>query len=63
MAVTTELLAPLRAHGGARRTVGLDEATLARFAAKDPQLVAAIEAAAAEHAQVRTEFPDLLEMD
>ena len=63
MAVVTELLAPLRAHGGARRTIGLDEATLARFAAKDPQLVAAIEAAAAEYAQVRSEFPELLEMD
>ena len=63
MAVVTELLAPLRAHGGARRTVGLDEATLARFAAKDPQLVAAIEAAATEYAQVRAEFPELLELD
>ncbi|HET7127243.1 MAG TPA: aminotransferase class III-fold pyridoxal phosphate-dependent enzyme, partial [Lysobacter sp.] len=63
MAVVTDLLAPLRAHGGARRTLGLDEATLARFAAKDPQLPAAIEAAAAEYQHVRAEFPELLDLD
>ena len=62
MAVT-DLLAPLRAHGGARRTTGLDDATVARFAAQDPQLPAAIEAAAAEYARVRAEFPELLDLD
>src|SRR5690242_5913968 len=63
MAAVTDLLAPLRAHAGARRTTGLDDAILARFAAKDPQLPAAIEAAANEYARVRVEFPGLLDMD
>jgi acetylornithine/succinyldiaminopimelate/putrescine aminotransferase len=62
MAHATERLAPLRAHGGKRRTHGLDDATLARFA-NDPQLVAAIEAAAAEYARVRGDFAELLELD
>ena len=62
MAHATERLAPLRAHGGKRRTHGLDDATLARFAG-DPHLVAAIEAAAAEYQRVRADFPDLLDLD
>ena len=56
-------LAPLRAHGGKRRTLGLDDATVLRFAAGHPDLVEAIEAAAAEYAAVKAEFADLLEMD
>jgi acetylornithine/succinyldiaminopimelate/putrescine aminotransferase len=62
MAVTDKL-APLRAHGGKRRTPGLDDATIARFAASHPDLVEAIDAAAAEYAAIRTEFADLLELD
>ena len=38
-------LAPLRAHTGARRTTGLDDATVERFAASHPDLVEAIDAA------------------
>mgnify|MGYP003297332097 CR=1 FL=1 len=45
-----EALAPLRAHKGVRRTVGLDDATVLTFAATHPDLVEVIEAAAAEHA-------------
>ncbi len=62
MAVT-DTLAPLRAHAGKRRTQGLDDATIARFAAAYPELGAAIDAAAAEYARVRAEFPQLLDLD
>ena len=56
-------LAPLRAHAGTRRTQGLDDATLVRFAANHPELAQAIDAAAAEYARVRAEFADLLDLD
>ena len=56
-------LAPLRAHGGQRRTTGLDDATVDRMAATHPELREAIDAAAAEHALIAAEFADLLELD
>ncbi|MCL1633081.1 aminotransferase class III-fold pyridoxal phosphate-dependent enzyme [Luteimonas sp. SX5] len=59
----TDALAPLRAHTGKRRTQGLDDATIARYAAAHPQLGEAIEAAVAEYARVRAEFPELLNLD
>lgn len=62
MAVTDKL-APLRAHRGVRRTRGLDDATLERFAARHADLARAIDAAAAEYARVRHEFAALLELD
>ena len=62
MAVT-DRLAPLRAHRGVRRTRGLDDATLERFAANHPDLTRAIDAAATEYARIRDEFPALLELD
>ncbi len=58
-----DILAPLRAHGGARRTVGLDDATLLRFAATHPSLVEAVNAAATEYAAIRDDFADLLDLD
>lgn len=58
-----DLLAPLRAHAGKRLTTGLDDATLERFAASQPALVAAIEAAAAEHARLKDEFAEVLDLD
>src|SRR5690606_6640929 len=58
----TDLLAPLRAHGG-QRTTGLDDATIERFAATHPELREAIEAAAAEYARVKDEFAELLDLD
>ena len=58
-----DTLAPLRAHAGARRTHGLDDATILRFAASHPDLVEAIEAAGAEYARIHDEFADLLDMD
>lgn len=58
-----DILAPLRAHGGARRTVGLDDATLLRFAATHASLVEAVNAAATEYAAIRDDFADLLDLD
>ena len=49
-------LAPLRAHPGARRTQGLDDATIARLAPSQPALVAAIAAAADEYARIHDEL-------
>ncbi len=59
----TDLLAPLRAHGGERRTHGLDFPTIDRFAATHADLREAIEAAASEHARIKHEFAELLELD
>jgi acetylornithine/succinyldiaminopimelate/putrescine aminotransferase len=56
-------LAPLRARKGQRRTTGLDDATVQRFAASHPDLVEAIAAAAAEYARVSEDFADLLDLD
>ncbi len=56
-------LAPLRAHKGQRLTQGLDDATLERLLGSQPDLAAVIEAAVAEHARLKAEFPDLLELD
>ncbi len=58
-----DILAPLRALGGKRRTQGLDDATILRFATSHPELVEAIQAAAAEYARIHDEFADLLDMD
>ncbi|WP_028838912.1 aminotransferase class III-fold pyridoxal phosphate-dependent enzyme [Thermomonas fusca] len=57
-----DTLAPLRAHGKVR-TVGLDDAVILDFAARDPQLGEAIAAAAAEYARIGEEFPELLALD
>lgn len=56
-------LAPLRAHAGKRRTVGLDDDTLVRFAATHPELGEAVAAAAAEYALIRELHADLLDLD
>ncbi|WP_313217445.1 aminotransferase class III-fold pyridoxal phosphate-dependent enzyme, partial [Stenotrophomonas sp.] len=56
-------LAPLRAQPGARLTTGLDDATLERLAAGHPDLVAAIDAAAAEFERVRADLGALLPLD
>ena len=59
----TATLAPLRAHAGSRRTAGLDDATLARLAPAHPDLVAAVDAAAAAHDEARADLAELLELD
>jgi acetylornithine/succinyldiaminopimelate/putrescine aminotransferase len=55
-------LAPLRAHAGARRTPGLDDATVARFAGH-VDLIEAVDAAVAEYARIKGDFADLLDQD
>jgi acetylornithine/succinyldiaminopimelate/putrescine aminotransferase len=59
----TDALAPLRAHQGQRLTHGLDDAAVERLAKGHPDLVAAIEAAAAEHARLQDEFAELFDLD
>src|SRR5690606_9663083 len=54
-------LAPLRAHAGKRRTEGLDDATLGKFAASHPELPQAIEAAVAEYKRIAAEHAELLD--
>ncbi len=56
-------LAPLRARTGRRRTVGLDDTTLARFMATHPELGEAVDAAVAGFAAVEAEMPELLDLD
>lgn len=56
-------LTPLRARKGKRRTTGLDDARLAKFVATQPELEAAITAAAAEYARIEGEFAELLDLD
>jgi acetylornithine/succinyldiaminopimelate/putrescine aminotransferase len=58
----TDLLAPLRAHGG-QRTTGLDDAIIEHFAASHPELREAIDAAAAGYARLKDGFADLLALD
>ncbi|MBS0458323.1 MAG: aminotransferase class III-fold pyridoxal phosphate-dependent enzyme [Proteobacteria bacterium] len=55
----------LRQHGGTVRTQGLDDATIARFAATSPELCAAIEAAAEQFAALAADpqWAALLAMD
>ncbi len=57
-----DTLAPLRAHGNAR-TTGLPDATVLDFAGRHPELVEAIQAAAAEYKRIAAEFPELVAMD
>ena len=58
-----DTLAPLRAHAGTVRTRGLDDATVLRFAASHPELVAAVEAAVEGYAAVKRDYPALLDLD
>ena len=57
-----DTLAPLRAHGKIR-TPGLADDIVLDFAGRDGDLRGAIEAAGAEYARIRAEFPDLLDLD
>ncbi|MGY3265199.1 aminotransferase class III-fold pyridoxal phosphate-dependent enzyme [Lysobacter sp. HA35] len=57
------LLAPLRARGGRRRTIGLDDATVERFAASHAELREAIEAAVVEFDAIQAEAADILDLD
>jgi acetylornithine/succinyldiaminopimelate/putrescine aminotransferase len=56
-------LRELREFGGEPRTTGLDDATIERMAAVDPQLGKAITEAVARHHELRAEFGDFLKLD
>ncbi len=56
-------LAPLRNRGGARRTAGLDDATLERLAGSHPEIREAVDAALAAFELAKAEFPELLDLD
>jgi acetylornithine/succinyldiaminopimelate/putrescine aminotransferase len=56
-------LEKLRRHGGAARTKGLSDAVVERLGSKYPELGEAIDAAVELHAQLSTEFPELLALD
>ncbi len=58
-----DLLAPLRARAGTRRTIGLDDATVLDYAGRHPDLVTAISHAAQVFERVAAEFADLLDLD
>ena len=58
-----EQLNVLRRAGGAVRTRGLDDATIARFAATSPDLVEAIAAAHAAFLALREDLPELVDLD
>jgi acetylornithine/succinyldiaminopimelate/putrescine aminotransferase len=58
-----DALAPLRAHAGRRRTIGLDDETINTLAATHADLAEALKAAPAEYMRVRDEFADLLDLD
>jgi acetylornithine/succinyldiaminopimelate/putrescine aminotransferase len=58
-----ESLRELRSFGGKPRTTGLDDATVARFAAHDGQLVQAADEAVARHRELRGELESFLRLD
>jgi acetylornithine/succinyldiaminopimelate/putrescine aminotransferase len=58
-----EILSPLRAHAGAVRTVGLDDASLLRLAERFPELTEAARAAVAQYEAIKGEFAELLDQD
>jgi len=53
----------MRRYGGAVRTAGLADAVIERLAPSYPELGEAIDAAYAQHQQLRKEFPELLKLD
>ncbi len=53
----------LRSAGGAIRTHGLSDATIARFAALSPDLVSAIDAAYEQFLAIKRDLPELLTLD
>src|ERR1700745_3915517 len=56
-------LEEMRHYGGAVRSAGLPDATIERLAPDFPELGAAVDAAYAQHLQLRKEFPALLRLD
>ncbi|MDX1647995.1 MAG: aminotransferase class III-fold pyridoxal phosphate-dependent enzyme [Longimicrobiales bacterium] len=63
MAGVLENLETIRSKTGERRTLGLDDDTICRFASLDPDLPGAIEAAVEELESLEGEFPELIAID
>lgn len=59
----TDRLQSMRTTGGPARTAGLPDALIAEFAARDPQLAAAVEAAHEQFLALGEERPDFLQLD
>ncbi len=55
-----EKLEAMRSHGGATRTLGLDDETLLRFARSDVRLSAAVDAGYAEFQSLLEEMPEMM---
>ena len=60
MASVQEQLDAIRSNSGERRTVGLDDTTVCRFATSDPTLAEAVDAATEEFEALNQEFPELM---
>ncbi len=58
-----DALAPLRAHAGRQRTIGLNDETINTLAATHADLAEVLAAAPVEYARIRGEFADLLDLD
>ncbi|UGB37269.1 aminotransferase class III-fold pyridoxal phosphate-dependent enzyme [Frateuria soli] len=56
-------LREMREFGGKPRTVGLDDASIERMAASQPELVQAVDEALARHRELRAELGDFLKLD
>ncbi|HET6803903.1 MAG TPA: aminotransferase class III-fold pyridoxal phosphate-dependent enzyme [Frateuria sp.] len=56
-------LREMREFGGKPRTVGLDDASIERMAASQPQLVQAVDEALARHRELCAELGDFLKLD
>lgn len=63
MAGILEQLQAIRSKGGERRTLGLDDDTVCRFATKDPTLGKAVDAATEELEALERDFPELVALD
>ncbi|HET7597035.1 MAG TPA: aminotransferase class III-fold pyridoxal phosphate-dependent enzyme [Burkholderiales bacterium] len=53
----------IRTFGGRRKTLGLADDVIVRFAASDPKLVEAVDDACAAHRRLCEEFPTLMRLD
>jgi len=60
VASVQEQLDAIRSNSGERRTVGLDDTTVCRFATSDPTLAEAVDAATEEFEALNQEFPELM---
>ena len=58
-----ELLNPLRQRAGKKLTTGLDDATILRFAALQPELLIAAQEAVAAFRRFSVDFPELIDAD